>query len=69
VYGTATTLASGLATVTLSLGATFSSASSYVCTAIDTQSRLAVLVVNNDGTNFTLSSYPNDIISYICVGS
>jgi hypothetical protein len=68
MYGTAT-LASGTATVTLSLGAMFSSASSYACTANDTQSLAAVEVVNNDGTNFTLSGASNDTISYICVGS
>jgi hypothetical protein len=72
VYGTAS-LVSGSpdsVTVTLSGTATFSSASSYACTANDTQNVEPIQVRNLDGANFTLiGSGDLDIVSYICVGN
>ena len=74
VYGTALLLlVSGSpdsVTVTLSVTAKFSSASSYNCTANDTQNVEAIQVENLDGANFTLiGSGDLDIVSYICVGN
>jgi len=74
VYGTALLLSvSGSpdsVTVTLSVTAKFSSASSYNCTANDTQNVEAIQVENLDGANFTLiGSGDLDIVSYICVGN
>jgi hypothetical protein len=72
IYGTAL-LVSGSpdsVTVTLSVKAKFSSASSYNCTANDTQNVEAIQVENLDGANFTLiGSGDLDIVSYICVGN
>ena len=74
VYGTALLLlVSGSpdsVTVTLSVTAKFSSASSYNCTANDTQNVEAIQVENLDGANFRLiGSGDLDIVSYICVGN
>ena len=57
-------------TVSLSDTVKFTSESSYVCTANDTQNVEPIQVENVDGADFTLiGSSDLDIVSYICVGN
>lgn len=67
-----TTTTTNTATVTFTNGAVFTSATSYVCAAVDTSSTNGVQVTQNSGSSVTFTSQgapANHVVNYHCTGN
>lgn len=69
VTGQATIGMLGTAVVGLTSPASFSSASSYVCTTQGQNSTTAIKLTQNSGSQFSITATVNDTVSYICIGN
>jgi len=68
VQGTAT-MSGGTVTITLTNGAVFTSASSYICLAVDTANNSAVQVTQASGSSFTITGTGTHTVNYRCTGN
>jgi hypothetical protein len=61
-------LSSGTVTVTLTVPAAFTSASTFACTGTDNTATDAVRATNLSGSSVTFKGNGSDVIGYLCVG-
>lgn len=69
VVGTVTLPGSGVITITLVDGATFTSATSYRCVVSDSTNKRVPQVTQVSGSSITFSGSGGDAINFICIGN